>query len=720
MRAVVADADGDRAVALREELERFGHDVTVVQGTEDVLREALDEQPIVVLGAQGDDDAVALCRALTQRPEPEGPVVVLVGGPGEVDVDAALAAGAADVWVLDDGRLSAVDVRVALAKYYARLQAENLRVGGEFALMRQALDLSGTGFVLSDPRLEDDPIVYANRSFLEMTGYSEEDVVGHNCRFLQGPSTDAADVARIRRALRDGRPVSVELVNHRKDGTPFFNELHIAPVRDDRGDIVRHVGVQLDVTGYRVRDQLYALEQRARRAAEAAERRSSFLAAASPALDARLDLRATLESLAKLSVPHLGDVCLVETVTGHQVRRVAASATDGWLERRLLEAPASFELESSSPLARVLGQGRAEIVDRPGLGAAVHALLDGYDGGAQRHWMLVPLRTRGRTIGVLAVAGLADERRYGVDELALAQDLASRAALALDNARLYEQQVEVAAVLQASFLPDELPVLEGLELASRYRPADAAVDIGGDFYDVLQHPGGASALVVGDVTGKGAPAAALTGLCRHTLRTAWSYEDDPFRVLERLNAALVAERRERGRYATAVVAALTPLAPVGGDAAASGGVAAGDVAAGGVEAGDAAAGGAAADDAAAGGGAAGRGIAAEVVCAGHPAPLVLRAGGAVETLGATGTILGWREEIDLRRARGTLAPGDTLVLFTDGVSAGDPSSDAFAAELARCAGLSLDETATRLQAAAVRAQAGSRADDVVIVLARAT
>lgn len=686
MRAIVADADPARLDALRGELERHGHDVGLAATAQEVLQEAAGPHALVVLGARIDGgDGIELCRDLTSRPDAEAPVVVIVGASGEVDVDAALSAGAADVWVLDAATptLSAVDVRVALARYYARLLAENLRVGGEFTLMRQALDLSGTGFVLTDPRLDDDPIVYANRSFLEMTGYHEEEVLGRNCRFLQGESTDRETVDRIRAALREARPVTVEFVNHRKDGTPFFNELHIAPIRDEHGRVVRHVGVQLDVTAYRVRDQLFALEQRARRAAEAAERRSSFLAAASPALDARLDLRSTLESLARLSVPFLGEVCLVETVEGGEVRRIAASAADPQLERELLALPPEYAIDphGGDPLARVLRQGRAEIVDDADghvAGAAVHGLLAEHDPRGGRRWMVVPLRARGRSIGVLALAALSGERQYGIEELALAQDLASRAALALDNARLYEQQVEVARVLQASFLPGSLPEIDGLELATRYRPADAAIDIGGDFYDLVRLPSGVAALAVGDVTGKGAAAAALTGLCRHTLRAAWSYEQEPTRVLRALNRTLLSERGAKGRYATVVLATLAPHPD---------------------------------------------GIAVEVVCAGHPAPRVLRAAGGVEVLGGRGTILGWREEIDLRPARSVLRPGDIMVAFTDGVSTGDESGplseDALHGELERCAGHGLETIADRVQAAAVRAQVGRASDDVVIVAARA-
>jgi PAS domain S-box-containing protein len=687
MLAVVADGDAGRADLLRAELERHGHRVVLAADAREVLQAAVEPDTLAVLGSHlpGADDAVALCRSLHAGGGAHEPVVVVVGGRDEVDTEAALAAGAADVWTIEPGGATgALDVRLELARHYARLQTENLRVGGEFALMRKALDLSGTGFVLTDPRLDDDPIVYVNHAFLEMTGYDEREVIGRNCRFLQGPSTDPADVGRIRAALREGRPFQIEVVNHRRDGTPFFNELHVAPMRDDQGRVVRHVGVQLDVTAYRVTDSLLAAEQQARAAAEAAERRSSFLAAASPTLGSHLDLAATLESLARLAVPFLADVCLVETFGGGEMRRVAASASRPGLERELLALPPTSPLDPDGPLplARVLRTGRAEIVDArdgPIGDPAVHELLAaaGADGPPPR-WMLVPLRARGRAIGVVALAGLAPERAFGVEELALARDVASRAALALDNARLYEQQLEIAGVLQASFLPAVLPEIAGLELAARYRPADGPADIGGDFYDLLELGEGTVALTVGDVTGKGAAAAALTGLCRHTVRTAWGYERRAAEVLRTLNHALVTQQPGHSRYATVLAATLTP-GPGG--------------------------------------------VAVEVVCAGHPAARVLRADGRVEVLGERGTILGWQERLDLRPAQGLLAPGEALVVFTDGVSSGDAggplTTDALEQELTTSAGRDAEALADRLEAAALQAQEGHPVDDVVIVVARA-
>jgi PAS domain S-box-containing protein len=458
-----------------------------------------------------------------------------------------------------------------------------------------------------------------------MTGYPRRRSSGATAASCRARTPTGA-VDRLRRASPEEDASRSRLVNHRRDGTPFVNEVHVAPVRDGEGRVVRFVGVQIDVTAYRAQERRFMLEQQAREKAEAAERRSSFLAAASPTLDATLDLRATLDSLTRLSVPHLADLSLVETVEGLHVRRVAASAADPSLERLLREADAVREIEPDGPdpLSRTLRQRRAEVVEEtsdPVVGPAVHAVLARRLGAAPRQWMLVPLLARGRSIGVLALCSTDPSRSFGLEELALAEDLARRASLALDNARLYEQQVEIARVLQQSFLPDRLPDVPGLELVSRFRPADVAVEIGGDFYDVIQRPGGVTALAVGDVTGKGAGAAALTGLCRHTLRTAWLYEQRPERVLHALNRVLVAERRERGRYATAALCVLTPTPD---------------------------------------------GIALEVACGGHPAPRILREDGRVDVVGARGTILGWREDLEIEPVAGHLAPGDTLVLFTDG------------------------------------------------------
>jgi CheY-like chemotaxis protein len=350
----------------------------------------------------------------------------------------------------------------------------------------------------------------------------------------------------------------------------------------------------------------FARLQTARVAAEVAERRSAFLAEASPLLDASLDLRSTLDSLTRLSVPFLGDVCLVDEIHLHEVRRLAAAATDPAVERLVRNLPAGYPVRAGDPIARVVETGRAEILT--GAGASVFGPAAADSGRLRadfaRAVMLVPLKARGRIIGIVAFASLAPNRRYGPDDLLLAEDLARRAALALDNARLYEDLGSVARALQAALLPQRLPELDGVELAAHFRPAGDGSVIGGDFYDVLPREGGVD-LVIGDVTGKGARAAALTGLVRHTVRTAARYEATPSGVLDVVNRTLIAERSDGGRYCTVAFCRI-------------------DLAG---------------------------GMRATICCAGHPMPMVIRGSGSIEHVGRPGSVRGGRPHAARRRGR---------------------------------------------------------------------
>ena len=103
-------------------------------------------------------------------------------------------------------------------------------------------------FTITDPHLPDDPLVWVNPSFTRVTGYGAEESIGRNCRFLQGPATDPAAVAEIRSGLQERRTVTTTLLNYRKDGTAFWNQLSVSPVFDGEGKLVSFVGVQTDVT----------------------------------------------------------------------------------------------------------------------------------------------------------------------------------------------------------------------------------------------------------------------------------------------------------------------------------------------------------------------------------------------------------------------------------------------------------------------------------------
>lgn len=144
------------------------------------------------------------------------------------------------------------------------------------ALRERAVVATDIAFTITDPRQPDDPLVWVNPSFGRITGYSYEEAVGRNCRFLQGPATDPATVAEIRAALRARQAITTTLLNHRKDGTAFWNQLSVSPVFDGEGELVSFVGVQTDVTERvrveREREEAFAAEQTARQEAETRNR----------------------------------------------------------------------------------------------------------------------------------------------------------------------------------------------------------------------------------------------------------------------------------------------------------------------------------------------------------------------------------------------------------------------------------------------------------------
>lgn len=129
----------------------------------------------------------------------------------------------------------------------SRLQADTW-----LALKDRALDVAAEGITIADARLPDRPLIYANEGFERMTGYAIAEVMGRNCRFLQGPGTDPAATAEIRAALTECRACVVEILNYRKDGTTFWNRLSITPVRDGAGQVTHFIGIQSDVTARRL------------------------------------------------------------------------------------------------------------------------------------------------------------------------------------------------------------------------------------------------------------------------------------------------------------------------------------------------------------------------------------------------------------------------------------------------------------------------------------
>jgi PAS domain S-box-containing protein len=429
------------------------------------------------------------------------------------------------------------------------------------ALRERAVVATDIAFTITDPRQDDDPLVWVNPSFSRITGYGYEESVGRNCRFLQGPATDPATVDELRRALEDQQPVTTTLLNYRRDGTAFWNQLSITPVFDGAGELVSFVGVQTDVTErVRVEDDrsaAFAAEREARKdaeeahadadaarvAAERAQSRLALMAEATSTLSATLDMTDLIDRLASLCVPLLADWVFLTLVDEHgAVRQTAHQHADG-RDDELAELARLHlaHLPEASPTRRTLATSEPvlvehvtpEWIDRVFPLPATAELFRAVGG---RSVLSVPLVARRRMLGAMVLVMARDERSFTAEDVDLVRDLSRRAALAMDNVRLYQQEHTVAETLQRSLLP-ELPAIPGVTVAAHYLSASSAADVGGDFYDLLHLPDGAVGLAIGDVVGHDVTAAAAMGHLRGLLRAcAWEAADgDPGRVLDRVD-----------------------------------------------------------------------------------------------------------------------------------------------------------------------------------------
>jgi serine phosphatase RsbU (regulator of sigma subunit) len=310
------------------------------------------------------------------------------------------------------------------------------------------------------------------------------------------------------------------------------------------------------------------------------------------------------------------------------------------------------------------GRWRRRYPGWSGLGAAVRAIAT------------LPLTLHEESRGVLAL-GYAAERRFRAEERLAALALAYQCGLALDRARLYERERHTAQTLQRSLLPPDLPAVPGLQVAVRFRPALEGDEVGGDFYDLFALGERGWCVVIGDVCGKGPDAAGLTALARYTIRAETPHARGPAEVLERLNRSILAQRRD-GRFLTACCAWLFPT---------------------------------------------GEGFDLLLARAGHPAPLLLDADGAVTALEPDGTLLGVLADVRLVEQRTRFLPGQTLVLLTDGVSeAGSPheqfGDEALQEVLRAGAGLGAEALASSVERRLEWHRRRARRDDVVLLVLR--
>jgi hypothetical protein len=292
-----------------------------------------------------------------------------------------------------------------------------------------------------------------------------------------------------------------------------------------------------------IAEQAQSDAEAAQSEAERAQGRLALMAEATSTLIATLDMSELLDRLARLCIPRLADWCFVTLLDDYgDVREFAARHRDGRDdELQMFGALHVLHLGPGSPSRRSMASSRPVVLDdlTPDVLEEVFTYpgaLEAFQGLGGAQIVTVPMVARRRTLGAIALIRTSADNPFGQDDVHLAADLASRAALAIDNVRLYQREHTVADTLQRSLLP-VLPEVPGIEAAAHYVSASSAADVGGDFYDLLALPDESVALVVGDVVGHDVAAAAAMGHLRGLLRAVvWDAVDaDPGAVLNRVD-----------------------------------------------------------------------------------------------------------------------------------------------------------------------------------------
>lgn len=534
----------------------------------------------------------------------------------------------------------------------------------------QVLDIVAEAVTIRD---RDGSIAYANRAALASMGFASlEELQTRSSRAIMsdylvqdehGNPLTLEDVPSMRLMRGDSVDSLLMRTVHSETGEVRWRLLKTAPLHNDHGELFAAVTVIEDVT-----------------AVKTAETRMRVLAESGRILSSSLDYQETLQNVANIAVPSLADWCAVDLVD-RQLRRehVVVAHSDpskvALVERLRSAEPA--QLDPDGALGRVIRTGESELhpnvtdemLQRGSSNEEHLQLLRQLD---FRSAMLVPMRVPRGTIGVMTLVTAESRRRIEADDLELAEQLGRRAAVAVENARLHTRLTGIAETLQESLLPNALPEIPGWNIASLYRPAGAEqrIDVGGDFYDVFWSQGGWF-VVIGDVTGKGVSAAALTGLLRHGSRFASRYEPQPAAVLRELDKAL------HDRPTNSLCTVLCMRLGSGQIVLSSGG---------------------------------------------HPPGLIVSKDGTVTEAPDPGPLLGAFDDASWPEQTVTISHTDMLLLYTDGVSEAPGEQERFGTArlkrfLAEHAGAAPADLLAELDAALTRFTAGRPRQDDIAALA---
>ncbi|MDQ3756844.1 MAG: SpoIIE family protein phosphatase [Actinomycetota bacterium] len=384
------------------------------------------------------------------------------------------------------------------------------------------------------------------------------------------------------------------------------------------------------------------LYESARTAAE----RQAFLAEASRELAGSLDVETTLRRVVRLAVPKVADTAALHLLDDDGLRLVALAHVDPLGEEAMRALSArTGDVATDERMLHTARTGEPlvspetpdELWEQIAEDEEQLALLRALD---NRSGILVALQVEGRILGTLAVTTCwSTGRRLGQADVAFVQEVAARAAVAIDNAMAHRRLVRMTETLQQSLLPGAVPHVDGLDVAVCYRPVGGGI-VGGDFYDVFPLTPDTDGsprwgVVIGDVAGKGVDAAALTSLVRYTARAVAAVGACPTEVLARCNDAVLAARLGE-RFATVLYAAVQPI---GGD------------------------------------------VRVTMASGGHPLPVLRDSEGEIAVVGRPGPAVGLFPDSTWDADTILLHPGDTLVLFTDGLLEARSPAGAFAPQL---------------------------------------
>jgi serine phosphatase RsbU (regulator of sigma subunit) len=420
-------------------------------------------------------------------------------------------------------------------------------------------------------------------------------------------------------------------------------------------------------TGQVLREAQYALTRE--------HERAEFLLEASSVLMASLNIDRCREATAQLAARDLADAAVV-VAPASPGRRMPIFYGDstGAVEQRSVDADPT-SMAGLSEALREFPSAPSRLIDAATL---PDWLIPAGFPRPVGSVMITPLPGHGVSAGALVLLRHTEEGMFSESEQELARLFAARAGAALSAARLYAEQASITRTLMRDLLPPQLQPMHGIEFAGGYRASEDFEVVGGDFYDV--HPAatadGETLVVLGDVCGKGLEAAMLTGKIRNTLQALTPLAADHQAVLELLNGAMLST--EHCRFATLVLASVANR-----------------------------------DD----------GVFLRLTSAGHLPPLIVRDGGRVEQADTCGTLIGALPNIEAQSFETYLAPGETCVLYTDGVTEarGGPLGDymfgeqRLAAALAECSGMAAETVVERVMMLATQWIGQQVHDDIAVV-----